>query len=403
MSAFLSILKNDTKIILRDVKALLLLLIMPVLVISVFAVALGPMLEKTSFIEPFSIAVVDQEDSVWTGMLIAQLRNLDMLDNIYRANEDEAKRLIENNEAAAAIVIPENITDSVERWEPEQGKVIGNSQLHLQTQIVKNVAVVGSTSVSAGLAALYAINDYEYRAGVDPEQVYQDIVKANEDFINVVLARKEIFRETRHRGAGVSPAEYYAASLLSVFIMFSSVPCIKMLAQERKLGISARFGSAPAGGWQSIISKLVLSVVISAAQFILIGLFLRLSSKSFGRIPAGPFILVFLFTTIAAAAFSLLIAAIATSAASTDLIANLSILLMAIVGGSVYPLTSLPGLCKDLSALTINRWSTEGFLAILTGDTSGMLPVYCFSLLYLAVLYLAAALLVQRLGRRRPA
>ena len=200
MSAFLSILKNDTKIILRDVKALLLLLIMPVLVISVFAVALGPMLEKTSFIEPFSIAVVDQEDSVWTGMLIAQLRNLDMLDNIYRANEDEAKRLIENNEAAAAIVIPENITDSVERWEPEQGKVIGNSQLHLQTQIVKNVAVVGSTSVSAGLAALYAINDYEYRAGVDPEQVYQDIVKANEDFINVVLARKEIFRETRHRG-----------------------------------------------------------------------------------------------------------------------------------------------------------------------------------------------------------
>ena len=205
-------------------------------------------------------------------------------------------------------------------------------------------------------------------------------------------------QETRHR-AGVSPAEYYAASLLSVFIMFSSVPCIKCL--PRKAGHIGAFRLA-LRGWQSIISKLVL-VVISAAQFILIGLFLRLSSKSFGRIPAGPFILVFLFTTIAAAAFSLLIAAIATSAVSTDLIANLSILLMAIVGGSVYPLTSLPGLCKDLSALTINRWSTEGFLAVLTGDTAGMIPVYCFSLLYLAVLYLAAALLVQRLGRRRPA
>jgi len=64
MGAFLSILKSDAKIILRDVKALLLLLVMPVLVIGIFATALGPMLEKNAFIEPFSIAVVDRENSV---------------------------------------------------------------------------------------------------------------------------------------------------------------------------------------------------------------------------------------------------------------------------------------------------------------------------------------------------
>ena len=120
MSAFLSILKNDARIIIRDVKALLLLLVTPVLVIGIFAKALGPMLERTAFIEPFSIAVVDKEDSVWTGILIAQLRNLDILDNIYRTDEDEARELIEKNEIAAAIVIPENITDSVERWEPKR-------------------------------------------------------------------------------------------------------------------------------------------------------------------------------------------------------------------------------------------------------------------------------------------
>ena len=236
MSAFLSILKNDAKIIIRDVKALLLLLVMPVLVIGIFAKALGPMLERTAFVEPFSIAVVDKEDSVWTGVLIAQLRNLDILDNIYRTDEDEARELIEKNEIAAAIVIPENITDSVERWEPEQGRVIGNSLLHLQSQLVKNVAVVGSTSVSSGLAALNAINDYEYWAGFDPGQVYQDIIQANEEFINTVLTRKEIFRETKQGRYSVSPVEHYAASLLVVFIMFSSVPALKCLRRRGHWG-----------------------------------------------------------------------------------------------------------------------------------------------------------------------
>jgi len=403
MGAFLSILKSDAKIILRDVKALLLLLVMPVLVIGIFATALGPMLEKNAFIEPFSIAVVDRENSVWTGILVSQLRNLDILDNIYRTDEDGARKLIEENKIAAAIVIPENITDSIERWEPAQGKVIGSSMLYLQTQIVKNIADVGSTSVSAGLAELYAINDYENWAGIDPRQVYQDITEANDEFINIVLTRKEIFRETWQRRQDLSAAEHYAASLLAVFIMFSSVPCIKMIAQERKLGIAARFGAAPAGWWQSIASKLLLSVCISTAQFLMIGVFLKLSSKSFGRIQAGPFIPVFFCTTIAAAAFSLLVASIASSAASTDLVANLSILLMAIAGGSVYPLSSLPDICKDLSVLTINRWSAGGFLSVLAGENAGKIMENCLALLLLAALYFAAALLVQKLKRRRPA
>lgn len=403
MGAFLAMLKNDFKIIIRDVKALLLLLIMPVLVIGIFARALGPLLEKTEFVEPFSIAIVDKENTVWTGMLISQVKNLDMLKNIHRVDEDKARKMIKNSEIAAAIIIPENITESVYYWEPEQGMVLGNSLLQLQTQLVKDIALVGSTAVSAGLAELNAIHDFEHEAGIDSNQVQQDIDKANEEYINLVLARKEIFRETTQEKYEVSAVEYYAASLLAVFIMFSSIPCIKLLAEERKLGISERLGAAPAGGWQSISAKLILSVGISTAQFLLVGIFLKSAAKGFGRLPVGPFIRVFLCTTIAAAAFSILIASLATSAASTDLIANLSILLMAIAGGSIYPLSSLPALCRKLSVLTINRWSAQGFLYALTGENAGRISESCLALLLLAALYFVGALLVQRLRRRRPA
>lgn len=403
MGVFLSIFKNDLRIVLRDVKALLLLLIMPVIVIMIMARALTPLLEKTVFIEPFDVAVVDEEQSMWTGLLAAQLKNLGIINDIRWTDEKEARELIAKNEIAAAIVIPPNLSDSIDHWEPVQGKVIGNSSLYLESRLIKNIAVVGSTSVSAGLAALNAIYDYEYKAGFDSGFMANDINQANESFIEEILARKDVFLESTTQKPEINPLEFYAASLIAVFVMFSSIPCIKLIAEERKLGILSRIRAAPAHDWQTIGSKLILSVLISVVQFSVIAVFLSVYAGSFHNMPLIPLIGVLICTIIAAAAFSLLVASIATSAAATDLIANLSILLMAIAGGSIYPLSSLPDLCKSLSVIAINRWSAEGFMTAMSGGGAEVVSNSCFMLLLLAVGYGVAALLVFKLRRRRAA
>ena len=45
--------------------------------------------------------------------LASQLRNLDVIEKIIFADEEEAIRLI-NEEAAAAIIIPENLSESID-------------------------------------------------------------------------------------------------------------------------------------------------------------------------------------------------------------------------------------------------------------------------------------------------
>jgi len=401
MRTFAAVFKNDLRIIFKDVKALLLLLIMPVLVILIIARAMTPFLEQSAFIEPFKVALVDKEDSLWTGILSAQLKGLEIIEKMIKTTEDDAKKLIAEGEAAAAIILPENLSDSINYWRPEQGEVLGSSSLYLESQMIKNVALVGATAVSSGLAALNTIYDYEQQAGFDDQTLYNDMVQANERFIGVVLGRKTIFAESEDQAVSVDPVTFYAASLLAIFVMFSSIPCIKMLAQERQLGILSRVQAAPTHTWQLVCSKLLISILLSLIQFVIIGVFLSLTVKvKLGQtlLPVFP---VFLATALASAAFSLFVAAIATRSAAIDLIANLSILLMAVIGGSIYPLSAMPEISRSLSVLAINRWCTEGFLGVLTSGTSGDYRNSLAMLLLLAAGYFLLAILFMGMKRRR--
>lgn len=401
MSGFITIFKNDLRIVIKDYKVLLLIILMPIMVIQIFATALSPLLEQNAFVEPFKMVLVDEDQSPWTGLLATQLKNLGIVDKVIFTDEEEARRLIQKQEAAAAIVLPPDLTNSIDHWAPQAGKVIGSNLSYLQSRLVKNIAFVGSTAVSAGLASLNVLYDLEKAQGYSEEALSQEILKANEAYMGLVLNRKAFIHEEKLEKPDVNPVIYYALSLLAVFIMFSSIPCMKLLTEERRLGILSRLNAAPTRSWQTILSKLSVSFLISSAQFSIIFMFLLMSGGRIFASALGSMIPVFVATSLAAGAFSLLIASMASSGSATDLIANLSILLMAVVGGSLFPLPSLPETCRYLSVLTINRWATEGFLDALYGENYSVALHSCMALLFLTVLFLAAATLILKVKRKR--
>lgn len=401
MSGFRTIFKNDLKIIAKDFKALLLLLVLPVLTVLIVSSALAPVMEHNKFIEPFRIVLVDNDKSPWTGILASQLQNLDIVEKIIFTDEEEAIRLIENEQAAAAIIIPENLSESIDYWEPKEGKVLGSSVRYLESRLVKNIGFVGADAVSSGLATLSVIYDVDTENGYAFEEALDEINKAFDAFVNLVLNRKAVIKEEKADKRGSDPVIYYAMSLMSVFIMFSSIPCMKLLTDERRLGILSRLNASPIRSFHTAASKLLLSFLISTAQFIIILIFIRVSgrreviSSMTGMIP------VFLGTSFAAAAFSIFVASISPTGSSADLIANLSILLMAIVGGSLYPLSSLPAICRRLSVLTINRWSSQGLLDAIYGKDMRPTLISSGVLLAMAMFYIACATLALRIRRRR--
>ena len=135
--AFGALLRNEFVLMFSSWRTVLLLLLLPVLMLLTMVAAFAPLSGESAFVEPFSIALVDQEQSVWTAMLIRQLEPVSLVGDVLETTEAEAIRLIREGEVAAAIVIPSNLSGTISMFEPATATIYGSSQFSLQSNVIQ--------------------------------------------------------------------------------------------------------------------------------------------------------------------------------------------------------------------------------------------------------------------------
>lgn len=401
MAVFRTLLINDIKLILRDWKACIVLLAVPFLFIAFFAYALSPYLGKSSFIEPFPVALVDRENTVQTRMLARQLEGVGIFSEVVRTDEPEAKKMLSDGKVASIIIIPKGLTDSVSVGENTPVTVIGSSSKPLQSLVVKNLVKSAASLVSSAQSAIITIYHYNQEAGLKGKALEEQFNASTMKFFVGALSRNEIFSQADTAPQyNLTPVEYFTAALIVIFLMFAGMPGMKMLVTERSTGVTKRLMASPARVWQIILSKLLVSVLLSAIQF---GVIIALTSivfRSYWGAPVKSILLMFAGVIFAVSAWSVFVSAISTSPASADVIGNLGILLMAILGGSIYPLSSMPEFVKAVSRLTITRWGMDGFMVVFSGNDALSVSGYVYPLLAIGLVFFGLAAGVMKLARR---
>lgn len=404
MTSFFALLKNDIRLFLRDWKACVLLLIAPLFFISFFTYALSPYLEESSFIEPFPIAVVDKEDTTQTRMLINQVEEIGIFSEVIRMDEEEALRSLADKEVGGVIIIPEDFTNSVSMGENKPVTVVGNGAMPLQAYVVKNIVQSASNLVTAAQGAVNTIWHYDTEAGLSDSERDERFNEAVMDYMLAALARTSIFvSEDAVSEYSVTPAEYFTAALIIVFMMFAGMPGMKMLVTERTSGITSRISAAPVRVWKVVLSKLLVSVMLLVIQF---GIIIFMTSKIFNNYwgaPVKDVLILFGGIILAVSAWSVFTASVSPTPASADIIGNLGILLMAVLGGSIYPLTSMPEGIRRISVLTINRWAMDGFMVLFSGSSVTDTSTHALALSAAALALFAASALIMRFAGRRGA
>mgnify|MGYP000615952770 FL=1 len=404
MTSFFALLKNDIRLFIRDWKACVLLLIAPLFFISFFTYALSPYLEESSFIEPFPIAVVDKEDTTQTRMLINQVEEIGIFSEVVKMDEEEAMRSLADKEIGGVIIIPEDFTNSVSMGENKPVTVVGNGAMPLQVYIVKNIVQSASNLVTAAQGAINTIWHYDTEAGLSYDERDERFNEAVMDYMLAALARTSIFVSGDAAGEySVTPAEYFTAALIIVFMMFAGMPGMKMLVTERTSGITSRMSAAPVRVWKVVLSKLLVSVMLLVIQF---GIIIFMTSKIFNNYWGAPIkdvLILFGGIILAVSAWSVFTASVSPTPASADIIGNLGILLMAVLGGSIYPLTSMPEVIRRISVLTINRWAMDGFMVLFSGSSVTDTSTHALALSVTAMALFAASALIMRFAGRRGA
>lgn len=401
MTPFLTLLKNDIRLFLKDWKACVLLLAAPLLFISYFTYVLTPYLNKSSFIEPFPVALVDLENTAQTRMLENQLKEISLFSEIRRLDEDSAIAQLSEKEVGGIIILPPDLTTSISFGENKPVTVVGNSAMPLQAYVVKNVVQSAANLVSAAQSAIITIYHYDREAGLSGAELDARYNNAIMEYFLEALARNEIFLDAGDDSAySLTPVEYFTAALIVVFMMFAGMPAMKLLTMERSAGITRRLSGAPVRAWMVPLSKLIVSVLLLILQFGIIIVFTSMVFNNYWGASVKSILMLFGAIILAVSAWSVFVASVSSSPASADVIGNLGILLMAVAGGSIYPLSSMPGFMRGLSRLTINRWAMDGFMVLFSGNDAAGTGLHSLVLAMMACILMAASILIMKFARR---
>lgn len=395
MKVFLVLLKKDLKLVFRDIKTVVILALAPFLFIALFSGVVEILLDEDDYVKPFEIALADGENSIRTRILIEQLKGTGIFSDMLVVSEEEAREMVHSSKVPAAVIIPPGFTSSIEVGENKPVEIVGSTSNPYQARIVYNIIGSAATMVSAGQAAVNTIYHYDRLAGMKGGDLDRRFDETLAEVMNMAISRRRFFTKIpAPAGYDVTPGEYLAAAALSIFLMFAGLPAAKMFIAEKNTGVFTRVVSARAKTYQVLASKILMTLFMGIIQFsaVFVLTYFFMGVYWEGNIPLA--VAVTLATLFSVLCWAALVAVISPSPASADMIGSLGIIIIAIIGGCIYPLHSLPDAIRGLSPLMVSRWTMEGYMAVFSGTGGFNITRYLVLIMGTGLLFLAVALCI---------
>lgn len=177
---------------------------------------------------------------------------------------------------------------------------------------------------------------------------------------------------------GRSHVAYYAGAVAMLFLLFSAVHGALSVLEERDAGLLDRLLAGPGGMGAVIGGKFLFLVAQGVGQVTLI---FALAWVGWG-VPLIDRWLGYLLVTVAAAIAAAGLALALTTACRTrrqaQTLANIAILVLSAIGGSMVPRFFMPGWLQSLGWITPTTWAVEAYSGLFwRGDptTALLLPV----------------------------
>ena len=179
------------------------------------------------------------------------------------------------------------------------------------------------------------------------------------------------------QSAAMNHVAYYAGAVAVLFLLFSSVHGAISVIEEKDSGILDRTLAGP-GRMSAIVNGKALFLVVQGV--VQIGVIFVIAWIVHdvdlpGHVPLWAVTTV--AASVAAAGIALVVALVCRTKRQAQTLANVAILILSALGGSMVPRFFMPPLLQKLGWLTPNTWALEAYTAIFWRDepaTSLLLP-----------------------------
>ena len=415
---------KDLKLVFRDRAALVFMLLAPFLLTIGMGFVTGRFSGGSSGLSDIPVVIVNLDREQW-GAALADVFSSQELADLMEPSETSdpaaARQLVDEDQASAAIIIPEGFTRSIlpaqgtaspalapgasvdqnfAQPEPVKIEVYANPTRPTSAGVVKAIVdeflssleegrIFGMTSI-AGLmqAGLLDAQGAEREA----RALFQNVEQTESTAITL---------KPNQEGAEAVDFDilaYMAPGMALLFLMYTVSYGGRSLLAERSQGTLPRLLVSPTSTAQVLGGKVLGIFFTGVAQ---VGILILASSVLFGvkwGDAAGILVLI-LAVVFGATGWAMLITALARTPAQVGSIGSAIMLIFGILGGSFVDLEQMPSLVRTVSKITPNAWGLDGFTTLALGGTLPNLAEPITALLIMgAVLFGIAVVLFNRNG-----
>ena len=362
--SFLNIAFKDLRIRIKDRNNLVLAILLPVALTAIIGFAFGSD-SGISTVE-FTLVEPDDESAFLVRAAAALLSQVELFE-VDVAPEAEARESVLAGDRSAAVALPDSVLSSVFHGTPGVIRVLRNPVSGIKAGIVRSVAERFATYVSAGSIAARGIVDALERerelSDGDRLELYGWMFGWMRDLWDTPVVSLEGSDQNVRKMDAVS---YFAPSFAVLFLLFTMLASARTIHDERESGTYDRLMTTPVSPASVIGGKLLGCYWLAAFQLlVLIGLGALLFRIDWGSHPTAVVVMA-LVTAAGATSVAIFIAAAARTSAQTDRIGTVVVLVMSLVGGSMWP---LPESFDRFGRFTFNYWAQSGFRDLVFRDT----------------------------------
>jgi len=360
---------KDFKIFIKDIKGLLLYIILPMVLITIFVLAYGNMGKDY---EPINLIVVNNDGGTESLELISDLaviKNIKLL----KTTSEVAEKSVKAGKVVAALFINRQVIDSINNnkaafeiiYDQSNEYEFGIIKQFLMPQLSKFIikSKIEKDLINTITGSDPNPNNFE---SLIKAQINNKIENSNVNISNVV-AFSSIVSENMTNKIGLIQGIAGTAVLMLLFGVRGAGGQIieerynKTLLRTLFLNISPNV---------YLLSKFFSTLLIALIQIFIMFIFSAIVFEFdiFYNFPA--LIIVTFLTALACSSFSIFIGTIVSTQSQLNSLSIMIILVMSAIGGSMIPSFIMPAIMKKMAIFSINYWSIQGFYDIYLRDFS---------------------------------
>ncbi|BFI98662.1 MULTISPECIES: ABC transporter permease [Priestia] len=357
MKIYFSLTLFTCKALLKNIKSLILLIMIPALFLLGAGIIISQSMQSEEKVNRFPVAIVDKDDTAQTKYVIEQLTEgkLRKIMKPLYTNEQKAKQLLQENKVAAIVTLPKGFSHDIAHGKNQPLHVIGNNNKPLQSQLFRYVMESAADYTSAAQSGINTVDAFLEKENVSDEKRRAEFKKSLVTFGLHVLDRGSLFDEQVETSFFQQDMkQYYVLSFAALLLMIWSYGGWLLASETQTSPVLDRMKTRGVSFLRIYLAQLtalfVLLLPVSVVLFgsIIKGLKLPVTG-TYGELFLGISGSLFAFLCL-----FLLLRVLFLSQKAYQLTGLLFILLSAILSGHVVPVVYLPDWASVFQKLSLN-------------------------------------------------